>query len=309
MTYAPTAIDVSRLPPPTFVEIPDYEAELSAFKAAFIAAWERQRLTQPDLEPYDMEEIEADPINALAEAKVDYRVRDLMRVNDAFRALIAHLSKGSNLDAVVANRNIARRITPAVGNVPERRETDASLLNRYLLSFDKPSAGSDDRYLYDAYTAWPQMDDGSGLHHARVNGFDVHGRRGDVDVVIIGPGGRLPTEEERVLVRNAVTAQKPNATSVSVLAATRLEYSVSLVIEVPPGPDPAVVAAEAEKRVRAAADERTLIGGEIPRDYLSGAAYGPSVIRVVDLAPVEIPPHPYTVPVLTSISVVPEVRE
>jgi phage-related baseplate assembly protein len=184
-------------------------------------------------------------------------------------------------------------------------EDDASLLRRYLLSFDRGSAGSEDRYLYEAWTAWPQMGD------ARVNGFGVHGRRGDTDIVIGGPGGRAPTASERRVVANACLAPnvKPEAVSVAVILARRVEYAVRLVVEVPPGPDKALVEADVAALVTAAAAARTVIGGEIPAGFFAGIAYGAgNVIKVRDLAPVAIDPDPYTEPVMVSLSVSAEVR-
>jgi phage-related baseplate assembly protein len=183
-------------------------------------------------------------------------------------------------------------------------ETDAQLLLRYLLSFDRPAAGTADRYLFEAFSAWPAMLD------ARVNGFAVHGRRGDTDVVIVGPGGRLATTDEKASVQSAVLAPgvKPEAVSVAVLDAVRLEYSASLVLEVPIGPDAELVRLDAMAAVTSAAAARTVIGGEVPSGYLAGAAYRPNVIKVRDLAPIAVPPDPYTVPVLTALSITVEVR-
>ena len=191
-------------------------------------------------------------------------------------------------------------------------ESDEALLRRYLLSYDLPSAGSSGRYLFDAWSAWPQSEDKAlGLWDARINGRAVHGRRGDTDVVIIGPFGRVPTTAEISAVRAAVTNpnRAPEAVAISVMAATRLEYAVSLVLEVPGvGPSAETIRSEAEARVTKAATGRIMIGGEVPEGLLSGAAYGPGVIRVRDLAPVVIEPDPYTVPVMTSLTITVEVR-
>ena len=313
MVYAPTAIDLSRLPPPNAIEELDRQAYIAEFKARFLEAWAEQQAIDPTLPDYDTFDIPSNKARVVAEGFAFVRTLDRSRVNDGFRALLAHLSKGSDLDAVAASRNIERQtIVSASSGLAAIMESDGALLRRYLLSFDLPAAGSRDRYLFEAYTAWPQSADQTmGLWDARVNGFDVHGRRGDTDLVIIGPAGRLPTELERTTVRNAVTAPhiKPDAVSVSVLPAQRVEYTASLVIEVPGiGPSPVVIKAEAEARVTAAALTRTLIGGEIPAGFLASAAYGDNVIKVRDLAPVVIEPDPYKVPVMTGLTITVEVR-
>lgn len=311
--YAPTAIDLSRATAPEAIEPLDFETLYSGFKARFLTYWDALREDDASLPEYTTQSLESEPAGVIGEAWSYLRLLDRQRVNDAVKALLAPLSTGSNLDALVAARNIERlTIVAATDNSAEILEGDASLLRRYLLSFDHAAAGSRDRYLYEALRVWPQSADKTlGLWDARVNGFEIHGRRGDTDLVIIGPSGRLPTELERTTVRGAVTAPhiKPEAVSVAVIAATRVEYAVSLVIEVPgAGPAPSVIRTEAEARVRAAATERIVIGGEIPTGLLAGAAYGPGVIAVRDLAPVVIAADPYKVPVMTSLTIATEVR-
>jgi phage-related baseplate assembly protein len=305
MTSAPTTVDLSRLAAPTAIEVIDPVAMKSAFLHRFLIAWDAERDRDASLPVFDVASLEANPASIFAKAWTYLRMMDRARVNDALRALLAPLATGSNLDALVARQNVQRLLVrPATADAAAIMETDAALLRRYLLSFDMASAGSADRYLYEAWTAWPEMID------ARVNGRAVHRRRGDTDIVIIGPGGRLATAEEKAVVSAAVTAPhvRPEAVSVAVLDATRLEYAADLVIEVAPGPDATVVRDEAEKRVRDAGQARLLIGGEVPAGYLAAAAYGPNVIKVRDNAPVIIAPDPYTVPVLTEIRIHTEVR-
>ncbi len=314
MIYAPTAIDLSRLPAPEAIEIWSTSAMLQGFADRFLSEWQAQRLIDPTLPTFGEEKLQTNPAIVVGRAWTYLRTLDRQRVNDGLRALLAPLSTGSNLDAIAAARNIARlTIVPALNGDPAVLESDAALLRRYLLSFDTPAAGSAGRYLFDAWSAWPQSDDRSlGLWDARINGRAVHGRRGDTDVVVIGPFGRLPTDAELAAVRASVTDpnRAPEAVAISVLAADRNEYAVSLVVEVPGvGPSAETIRSEAEGRVRAVAVERMMIGGEIPEGLLAGAAYGPGVIKVRDLDPVVIQPDPYRVPVMISISIVAVVRE
>lgn len=307
MTSAPTTIDLSRLAAPDAIETLSSEAMQTAFQTRFLAFWATAREKDPSLSAYDATSLEADPANIVGEAVNYLRLLDRARVNDAVRAVLAPLATGTNLDNIVARQGVQRlEVVPAnpATNTPALMETDAALLRRYLLSFDRPSAGSAGRYLCEVFRAFPLAGD------ARVNGRAIHGRRGDTDVVVSGPGGRDATDAEMAAVRAAVLDPSvvPEAVSVSVLRATRLPYSVSLVVEVPPGPDASLLAQEAALRVRAVTDERTRIGGEIPAGLLSGAAYGPNVIKVRDLAPVAILPDPYTVPVCVGVTVTAEVR-
>lgn len=310
--YAPTAIDVSRLPAPEIIEALDFETLLAAFKTRFLAFWNAQRAIDPSLPAYDTLDLETDPAAIVGEAWSYLRLLDRQRVNDGYRALLAPLATGANLDAIAGSRNVERlTVQAATATTPAIMESDTSLLRRYLLSYDVPAAGSAGRYLFDAWSAWPHGEDGSGMLDARVNGYAVHGRRGDIDLVITGPGGRVPTTEEILTVRDAVTDinRAPEGVAITVMAAQRVEYTTSLVIEVPGnGPAPEAVRAEAEARVRAVAADRLLIGGEIPEGLLAGAAYGANVIRVRDLAPVVIAANAYRIPVMTGLTVAVEVR-
>lgn len=311
--YAPTSIDISRLPAPDAIEALDFETLYSAFKERFLAFWNEQRIINPALPAYDVQNLETDPAGIVGEAWSYLRLMDRQRVNDAFRSLLAAYARGGNLDAIVAGRNIVRLvIVPGTSNAAAITEGDDALLRRYLLSFDVPASGSAGRYLYDAWTAWPQSSDRQlGLWDARVNGWKVHGRRGDTDVVVIGPHGRLPTDAELATVRASVTHpdRAPEAVAISVMAASRVEYEISLVLEVPSvGPSPEVLKADAIKRINAAATERILIGGEIPDGLLAGAAFSVGIIKVRDRSPVVIEPDPYKVPVMTALNIDVEVR-
>lgn len=309
--HAPTSIDFTRLPPPNAIEPLNFETLIDAFKSRFLALWAEQRATKPSLPNYTTANLESNPLIVIGQAWTYLRLLDRQRVNDGYRAMLAPLATGADLDLIAASRNIERRVVQeATETTPRVMESDVALLRSYLQSFDKPSAGSRDRYLYEAWRAWPQNGD-IGLWDAKVNGFAVHGRKGDVDVVITGPGGRTPTQAEMTTVRSAILAPgiKPEATSVQLLAANRRTYSSHLIIEVPGnGPAPNVVKEEARRRVVSAATERILIGGEVAYGLLPGSAYGQNVIAVRDMAPVVIEPDPYTVPVMTELLIEVEVR-
>lgn len=306
-------IDLSRLPAPEAIESIDFETLLDAFKARFLTSWNAARAKDDSLRVYDTIDLETDSANIAGQAWSWLRLLDRQRVNDGLKALLVVLASKGNLDAAVASRNVQRQvIIPATGDAAAVMEGDFALLRRYLLSYDLPSAGSAGRYLYDAWTAWPQSDDKThGLWDARVNGRAVHGRRGDTDVVLIGPGGRLLTSDELATIRSAVAHpdRTPEAVGLSVMSASRQEYQVALTVEVAAsGPSPELLKAEAEKRVIAAASDRIAINGEVPAALLSGAAYGSGIVKVIDRAPVIISADPYAVPVMTSLDIVVEVR-
>lgn len=302
-----TVIDLSRLPLPAAIEALDFEALFLAFVDRFKAQWQDIRAANPDFPDYDVETLETDPVVIAGQAWAYLRLLDRQRVNDAVKAVLAPTATGTDLDNVVARTNVERlEIAPATSSVPAVMESDTALLRRYLLSFDRPSAGSADRYLFEAYSTVPT------LHHAAVIGRAVHGRLGETDIVIAGPNGAVATSSQIAAVRAAVLAPdvKPEATGVTVLPAVQSLYTVSLTIEVPTGPDPAVIVEAVRARVLAAARERMQIGQEVPADVLSAAAYQiPNVMRVTRLLPIaDIASHPYTIPVCSGVNVECEVR-
>ena len=133
----------------------------------------------------------------------------------------------------------------------------------------------------------------------------VHGRRGETDLVIAGPGG-ITTAEQLAVVRAAVTAPgaKPEAIGIFVLAAQRLTYAVDQLISVSVGPDAELVRVEAEARVGRITLERQLIGATVQRDLVAGAAYGASIAGVVHVSPTQdVVATRYQIPVCTDLGI------
>jgi len=303
---APTTIDLARVPLPDAIETIEFETLQADFISRFQAAWEAERANDSTLPAFTIAQLQANPVVIVGQAVSYLRLLDRQRVNDVVRSVFATTARRADLDALVARQNVQRLVlVPATADAAAVMESDDALLRRYLLSFDRGSAGSAGRYLFEAWTAWPEMAD------ARVNGFAVHGRRGDTDVVIAGPGGRAPTDVERRAVAAAVLALnvKPEAVAVAVRGADVVAYEVRLAVEIPPGPDARLVVEQVEDLVRAAAKARLLIGAEIPAGFFAGIAYGAgNVIRVRDLEPFAIDPDPYAIPVMVGLAVTATVR-
>jgi phage-related baseplate assembly protein len=301
--YSPTIIDLARASAPNALETPVHETLVDQFVDRFVDFWEEQQTLDPDLPDYSAQQLRVDPGIIAGRAFSTLRLLDRFRVNDAIKSLLAAFAKEGDLDAFVARNNVERLlISPATQSSAAVYESDENLLNRYLLSFDGRSAGSRDRYLYEGHTALPVLPIG-GL---AVNGYRVHGRRGDVDIVASGPDGRALSDEEIALLRLKCLADHvvPEATAAILLRAQRHEYQVRQTIYVPSGPSPAVISSEAIKRVRAVTDKATIIGAKVVRDFLAGAANGVSVIDAVTHEPAaDIIVDRYTVPVCTAIEI------
>jgi phage-related baseplate assembly protein len=310
MTYAPNIIDLSRVPFPDAIETLSVETLLAQFIARFKTLWDAERIKDPTLPAWDVDPLEVDPVIVIGQAWAWYRMLDRQRVNDAVKSVFAVTAKGTNLANIAARVNVERKlIRAAVDDKLAIYESDAALLRRYLMSFDRPSAGSRDRYLFEAWSAWPQGEDLEGnpigMGDCRINGWAIHKRRGDTHIVVMGPAGRTPTSGELAVIRAAVLSDyvKPEATFVSVIAAKRAVYSARFSIDVPFGPDVELVRQETVARIRRATDARTFINAQIPANYLSSAVYGANVLEARDLNPVEIEADPYTAPVCIGIEV------
>lgn len=297
VSFATTTVDLTSVPFPNALELLDSEVLISEFVGRFKEQWDLERVKNPTLPEYDVETLEFDPVIIVGQAWAYLRLLDRQRVNDGIKSLFAFSALHADLDHLVASRNIQRiLIREESEGVPALYENDAQLLNRYLLKADYPSAGSAGRMLYDAYTTFPE------LQHGRVNGFDVHGRRGDTDVVLVGPDGRDLTDDEMGLIKSAVkhVNRAPEAASVSVMHANRVLYQANMTIYVADiGPDPDVLLAEAKAAVETAQVLRLYAGAQVPEGYLASAAFSDktNIIRVVDNAPVTIEPDVYSVPV------------
>jgi phage-related baseplate assembly protein len=297
-------IDVSRLPAPAIIETLSTTALMADYEARFLAEWIARRTVDPTLPLYDVERLRSDPAGIVGRAWSLLRLLDRRRVNEAIRAVLAPLAVGADLDNVVARQGVERLVvTPATSTAAAAMESDARLLRRYLASFERAAAGSAASIAYWTLTAWPACLD------VAVIGRAVHGRRGDVDVALLGPGGRAPTTDEILAVRAALLApgRSPEAVAVTVLAAQRRVYDVDITVEIPSGPDPSLVVAEVEARIRALAVERMTIGAQLPAEAVAGAAYGPSVERVRRRLPAaDLAPEPYGAPVLGTLTIATE---
>tara|TARA_R110002049_G_scaffold285335_1_gene466161 strand:+ start:1228 stop:2139 length:912 start_codon:yes stop_codon:yes gene_type:complete len=300
-------INLSTLAAPLAIEDLSYKALFTDFKDRFQAFWDAERALNANLPAYNVGALETDPVTIVYQAAAYIRLLDRQRVNDAVKALLPAFAKGADLDALVARNAVVRlTVIEATGADPAVMESDANLLNRYLLSFDRGAAGTRDRYLFEAHTAVPVIPVGG----AFVAGWREHGRRGDVDIVACGPDGRDLTEAELSDLRVGVLADSvvPEASSAAVKPAIRFEYQVEQKIIIRRGPSPAVVAADVEARIRELTDERTIINGTVPRDFIAGAAHGPNVVKAITTSPmVDIEADAYTVPVCTEITITVEV--
>ncbi|MEM5542936.1 baseplate J/gp47 family protein [Sulfitobacter sp. AS92] len=285
--------DVASLPVPDVVDALDYEAIVSAIQTDFQTRY-------PDFSAA----LESEPVVKLIEAIAYREVLLRQRVNDSAQALFASTARGADLENLAAAQGVVRAVVKeAAGNDPAVYETDAQLVNRFLLSFSRHSAGSRGALAFYAYSAVPALSDVSVL------GPVVHGRAGDVDLVVLGVGYADASEADIAAIRGTAFSDGayPDGLGGFVVRAVRAEYDVHLRITpaASDGPSRELARNAAEARVRAVCEARQRIGASVPAPLIQGAAYGDgvSILSVEDLSPVVHTADPYTAPILRSLTV------
>ncbi len=148
-------IDLSQLPAPEVVEVPDFETLLAERRAAFIA-----------LHPADEQEavrrtlaLESEPVVKLLQENAYREILLRQRINEAAQAVMVAYALGSDLDQLAANYNLKRlTITPAdpeaIPPVEAEMETDDDLRLRVPDAFEGLSvAGPKAAYEFYAKSA------------------------------------------------------------------------------------------------------------------------------------------------------------
>ncbi len=156
-------IDLSQLPPPQIVDVPDFEALLAERKAYFVALY-----------PADEQEailrtlaVESEPIVKLLQESTYREILLRQRINEAAQAVMAAYAIGSDLEQVAANNNVKRlTVTPAdddaVPPVAAVMESDDALRQRVPEAFEGLSvAGPSAAYEFHAKSADGRVADAS----------------------------------------------------------------------------------------------------------------------------------------------------
>lgn len=148
-------IDLSQLPAPQIVDVPDFETLLAERKAEFVA-----------LHPKDEQEavirtleLESEPVTKLLQENAYRELLLRQRINEAAQAVMVAYAMGSDLDQLAANYNVKRlTVTPAdndaVPPVAAVMESDEALRLRVPAAFEGLSvAGPTAAYEFHARSA------------------------------------------------------------------------------------------------------------------------------------------------------------
>lgn len=287
-------INPKTLDAPTALEVLSAEDILAERMDDFVGRAEAGGLS------YDVGSLETDPVKISQTTGAHREMQMRTRVNNSIKAVLPAYAQGADLEQIAARAGVGRIRIYDDGGGLIFSESDTSLLVRYLASFAAPAAGSPDAYIYHALSFYPDARDVSVL------GPDVHGRPGEVVIVLLAAGGApVPGGvASGALAYLKAGHRAPLTDVISVLAAQLTQYSVHLRLTIPAGPDPAAIVAAAVLSVRNAADGRYAIGSRIWMNAIEGAGYVGNVLRVARISPSQdIDPGPYGAAYCASITI------
>ncbi|EYD71811.1 baseplate assembly protein [Limimaricola hongkongensis] len=271
------SIDISKLPFPGIIESLDYEEILAGLKIELEAR-------------YPLHDLESDPIVALLEVVAYYRLIDRARINDAAKAVFIAYASGADLDNLGAFFGAERiTITPedttATPPVAAVMETDDDFRARILLALEAQStAGPRGAYLYHALSADSRVLDAAVIGPG--DSFVTPPPAGQVDVYVLGRDGSTPADLLDV-VRDALNDEevRPLCDTVTVSAASLVDYAIDATLTFYKGPDQAVVLAAAQDAVETYVTARFRLGQDVTRSGIFAALHQPGVQNVTLTAP------------------------
>ena len=268
-------IDLSSLPLPDSIQILDFEAELAALKTELLTA-------DPTLAA--VLDLESEPLVKLLQV---FAYRILLKkgeINAKVKALLLAYATGSDLDGLAANVGVARlliQVANPAANPPTEAiyESDTALRRRVLLAAERDCAGSKGAYQYWALSADAEVRDVSIL-----TPFS-----GVVEVYL---QSRAAATASQALLDTVATAldsdtHRPFTDSVSVLAATPRDVEINATLTLFPGPDKAVVLANANAALDRYIEQVSYLGYDLTISGLHAALHQAGVQRVELLSPTQ----------------------
>lgn len=275
---ASTTIDLSALPPPSLIEVLDYEAIVDSLKADLVAR-------VPALAP--VMALESDLLVKLVEVVAFHTLNVYARVNDGGRAVLLATASGADLENLGALFGVTRRVlvpanplaTPPIVAV---FEGDAELRARIVAAPAGLSvAGPRSSYVFHAKAAHPDVLDVAVTSPPPAPGI--------VDVVILSrqgngaPGAELLSAVETYLAREEI---RPLTDQVVVRAANLIPVTIEAVLTLFDGPSAAPVVAAANAALDEYLAARKRLGSDITISGLHAALHQPGVQRVTLMSPV-----------------------
>lgn len=293
-----TPIDLARLPVPSVVEVIDFEAIYAERKAFLISLYPEDQQS----EVAATLKLESEPLSILLQENAFREVVLRQRINDAARAVMLAYAQGADLEHLAALLGVERLvITPAdpKNDIALVMESDKDLRKRVQLAPESFSvAGPEGAYVSATLNA-----DGRILDAAAKSPSP-----GQVLISILSRDGDGSADEYLVaLVESKLKNEdvRPLTDNVTVQSAEIVTYEVEALIFSFPGPDAAVVVAEARKRLDAYLEETHRIGRAVVISGIHAALQVEGIERVELKKPVaNIATNNTQAPYCTGITVI-----
>ena len=253
-------IDLSQLPAPQIVDVPDFETLLAERKAEFVA-----------LHPKDEQEavirtleLESEPATKLLQENAYRELLLRQRINEAAQAVMVAYAMGGDLDQLAANYNVTRlTVTPA--------DNDAV---RVPAAFEGLSvAGPTAAYEFHARSADGRVADASATSPAPA----------EVVLTVLSREGDGTAEKDLLdVVEKALNSEnvRPVADRLTVRSAEIIPYRVEATIFLYPGPEAEPVMAAAKASLQKYIASQTRLGRDIRRSAIFAALHVEGVQRV-----------------------------
>ena len=268
-------IDLSQLPAPQIVDVPDFETLLAERKAAFIALFpaDEQAAVARTLA------LESEPITKQLQESTYREVLLRQRINEAAQAVMVAYALGGDLDQLAANYNVSRlTVTPAdndaVPPVAAVLESDDALRLRVPAAFEGLSvAGPTAAYEFHARSADGRVADASATSPAPAE---------VVLTVLSREGDGTADDDLLAVVQKALNSEsvRPVADRLTVRSAEIIPYRVEATLFLYPGPETEPVMAAAKASLQKYIASQTRLGRDIRRSALYAALHVEGVQRV-----------------------------
>lgn len=256
-------IDISRLPPPELVEPLDYETILARKKA-------RVLVIRPDLA--DTIDLETEPLHIALQVAAEDEISLRARVNDAAKGVTLAFARGDTLSHLGLGHHRVPRLVLDAGDpdaippVPEVLEPDDRYRARCQMAWESwTTAGSIGSYQFHAMTAQFGAEIARDVSVVAPSADDML-----VLTVLSMDNDGAPSAGLLATIADATNAQlvRPLNDTVVVQEPEFLDYTITALLDIEDGPDPALVLAAALADLDAYVQSAAALGTEIaPGEY------------------------------------------
>jgi phage-related baseplate assembly protein len=292
-----SAIDLAQLPAPQIVEQIDFEQILAERKAYAISLWP----VEEQAEIAARLALESEPLTKLLEENAYRETVWRQRVNEASVANMLALAKGTDLENIAANYNVARLVVQkakpsAIPPIPRLMESDDSLRERAQMAWEGLStAGSRNSYIFHARSADGQVADATAESPAPAA----------VVVIVqslLGNGTASPALLATVKTYLSDDDRRPVADRLTVQGADIINYQVKAKLYMlSNGPESELALAAAKTSLLKFVTQRRRLGLEVSESIVHASLHVEGVRKVVLQDWQDIVASPYQAPFCTDI--------